>query len=199
LRYAPTSVGQGFSLAFNVFQVFLANLKVCPTILKKIWRVNEMKRLFVIFVCALTIFCFLSTGWSIERVKKPASGNETEKQRDSVRSVSDEEEENMMQEQKETTGVETKGKKEEGRKEAKKKKENLLDKISKKLKDDYDYFLDKNHNGIDDRLEKEIIKKPQIKEEKKEEKAPQETVKLVKPEKPEKESQKKERGERRRK
>ena len=152
-----------------------------------------MKRLFVIFVCALTIFCFLSNGWSIERVQKSAAtGDEAKKQKDSLQSVT-EEEEHIIREQSETTGVETKGKKEEGRKEAKKKKENLLDKISKKLKDDYDYFLDKNHNGIDDRLEKEIIKKPQIKEEKKEEKAPQETVK------PEKESPKKERGERRRK
>lgn len=156
-----------------------------------------MKRLLVIFACIMTISCFLSTGWSIERVRKSsATGEQAKKQRDSLQS----EEENVLPEQKETTKVEVKGKKEEvGKKETPRKKESLLDKLSKRVKDEYDYFLDKNHNGIDDRLEKEIIKKPQMKEEKKEEKAPQETVKPVKPEKPEKESQKKERGERRKK
>lgn len=166
-----------------------------------------MKRLFLIFVCVVTVFCFLSNGWSIEKVhKSAATGDEAKKQKDSLQSATEEEEVSITKEQKRTNEVETKEKKEEGKKEIKKKKESILDKPSKSAiggKDDYDYFLDKNHNGIDDRLEKETIKKPQIREEKskasivrEKEKAPQETVK---PAKPEKESSKKERGERKRK
>jgi FtsZ-interacting cell division protein ZipA len=166
-----------------------------------------MKRLFLIFVCVVTIFCFLSNGWSIERVQKSAAtGDEAKKQKDSLQSANEEKNVNISDEQKKTTELETKGTKEEGKKEIKKKKQNILDKLGKSAiggKDDYDYFLDKNHNGIDDRLEKETTKKSQVKEEKskasisrEKEKVPQETVK---PAKPEKESSKKETGERKRK
>jgi hypothetical protein len=163
-----------------------------------------MRRSFIIFVCVLTIFCFFSNGWSIERVQKPETTvDETKKQKDSLQSATEEEEVSITEEQEKTKEVETKEKKEQAKNEIKKKKESILDKLRKSAiggKDDYDYFLDNNHNGIDDRLEKETIKKSQVKEEKpkasisrEKEKAPQGTVK------PEKESSKKERGERRKK
>lgn len=120
-----------------------------------------------ILICGL-ILCFTATGWGINRVQKgkePPERKETASQESGNKEKVSPETKSLPQTPADKTAREQyppepektppdpdaqKAKKEEGI-------------IKRMTKEDYDYFIDKNKNGIDDRLE--IREKPKASKE----------------------------------
>ncbi len=114
-----------------------------------------MKRIFVVFVCTLTTVTFLSSAGAVDRSPKNKSSDGKEK---STEFKEIKEKKSGKVEHK--TGTFTKKnirKSETSKKVAPKKSEKTKGWFeTKKSKERYDYFIDRNNNGIDDRLEKDI-------------------------------------------
>jgi predicted Holliday junction resolvase-like endonuclease len=123
-----------------------------------------MKRVFLMLVLFLLSVFLFSSVLAIERTPKKDSVADKEQKGETKPEAS-------AAEKKEESSTEKGIKKEETReaevKKPEKKKETGISKILKGLKgslkeegkDRYDYFIDKNGNGIDDRLEKEKTEK----------------------------------------
>ncbi len=129
-----------------------------------------MKKLFPsLVIFTLSVFLF-SAALAIDRVPKKGDSATGEKKEKVKSSPSVETEEEIAPSKKEEPKKGTREPVES--KKAKKKKESGLSKILKKLKpsrkkeikEEYDYFIDKNKNGIDDRLEKKKTEKEESEE-----------------------------------
>ena len=114
-----------------------------------------MKKIVIVFVCILTMVAFLSSASGInrspksndsDREKKPTESKEVEENKTAKRKLqTDTTSERIIRRSEATEKVTPKkSEKTKGRFEAKKTRER------------YDYFIDRNNNGIDDRLERHI-------------------------------------------
>jgi hypothetical protein len=133
-----------------------------------------MKKLFIVFACILITVAFLSSASAIDRDPK-SNGSDTKEEPTKIKEIK----EKKTTEKKDGTATSSKeGIEKSEDKDAVVPKESL-EKIkegldTKKSREKYDYFIDRNNNGIDDRLEKEV-KTESIKKQKSLEK--QETIK----------------------
>jgi hypothetical protein len=127
-------------------------------------EVKKMKRIFLILVIFVLSVFLSSSVLAIERTPRKDSAADKEQKGETKPEAS-------AAEKKEESSTDKGIKKEENReaevKKAGKKKETGISKLLKGLKgslkeegkEKYDYFIDKNGNGIDDRLEKEKTEK----------------------------------------
>ena len=131
---------------------------------KPINKVKKMKtaRTILKIICIAGLMAVLtSTSWGIDRVKKnqsPKEPKEKVSQGDTVKEKTPPETKSQPQ------GQSDKSVMEENPKVEKKAPEPDAQKIKRAIKEDYDYFIDKNKNGIDDRLETKEKPKPAPKE-----------------------------------
>jgi len=118
-----------------------------------------MKKFFIVFVCMITVTAFLPSAQAINRSPK---NNDSDKKKEPTETKEVKEKRSWevirktnLPSDKTTSTNESKRKSETKPGEG---------------KEDYDYFIDRNNNGIDDRLEGELktkeIKKPEITEKK---------------------------------
>ena len=115
-----------------------------------------MKRFLIAFVAILTLLAFFSSALAIDRTPKDSKAKEKEKP-----AGLKEYEKTEVKEGK-AKGSNTPGGKSEKIKSKTKGEETVPEKLTKwlnsrekrKAKEKYDYFIDKNNNGIDDRLER---------------------------------------------
>jgi len=123
-----------------------------------------MKKIFVVFVCILTTVAFLSSASAIDRSRK-ANNSDRKKEPTESKEIKEKKTSNRKP-QTGTFSEKTIRKSETTEKVAPKKSEKIKEWFkTKKSKERYDYFIDKNNNGIDDRLEKDI-KTKKVKERK---------------------------------
>ena len=119
-----------------------------------------MKKFLIVFVSLVTLLAFFSLTLAVDRVPKESKAKEKEKPA-----------EFKKYEKTETKEGKTKGSAEGEKKSEKAKKQTkgtVLEKLTKwrkstetqKAKEKYDYFMDRNNNGIDDRLERKSKKSP---------------------------------------
>lgn len=136
-----------------------------------------MKKVFPILIpFTLSVFLF-SSALAIDRVPRKGDSASGEKKEEVKSSPPVKTEEEITPSEKEEPKKETREQVEP--KKTKKEKESGLSKILKKLKpsrkeeikEKYDYFIDENKNGIDDRLEKKKAEKEDSEEAEKTEKA----------------------------
>jgi hypothetical protein len=160
-----------------------------------------MKRLLIVFVSIITILAFFSLALAIDRTPKENKIKEVEEPVENPTeggAASKEYEKTEVKEGK--AGGITAPEKESEKIGEKKAKETIPEKVTNRLKslekqkteEKYDYFIDKNNNGIDDRLErksKEPVSPPSIRPIPKDEK-PKEVTPSIK-----KTSEKKKTGE----
>lgn len=123
-----------------------------------------MKRFLIVFVSIITLLAFFSSASAIDRSPKEDQAKEKEKPAEfkelERKGVKEGKAEEITPLEKQREKTETQAK-EEG-----KIKEAVPEKLNKRLKslekqkaeEKYDYFLDKNNNGIDDRLEQKSQK-----------------------------------------
>jgi hypothetical protein len=112
-----------------------------------------MKRIFIVFAGIVIIATFVSSASALDRAPKK-SGSEGKKETTEIKEITKEEAKRKARKssfsEKKTRTVQnlkrTKGEKPE---KAKARSQ------TRKSKEKYDYFIDRNNNGIDDRLEKE--------------------------------------------
>ena len=121
-----------------------------------------MKKIFVLFVCILTMVVFLSSAWAVDRVPQSNSSDAKEKPT-KIKRIEEKKGRKVKHKtgsfsEKIIRGSETTEKVAPKKSE---KSEGLSG--TKKSKERYDYFIDRNNNGIDDRLEKDI-KAKQVRE-----------------------------------
>ncbi len=119
------------------------------------------KRILKIICLTGLILGLTSTSWGIDRVKKSQNqpgSKEKVSQGDTGKEKTPPETKSQPQ------GQPDKSIREENLKAEKKSPEPDAQKIKKTIKEDYDYFIDKNKNGIDDRLETKEKPKPTPKE-----------------------------------
>ena len=112
-----------------------------------------MKKFFVVFVCILTAVVFLSSAWAIDRAPKNKDSDKKEKTTELKKMTQ------KKAKSKPKTGTFSKKIIRTGESKEKivpKKSEKTKGGVeTKKSKERYDYFIDRNNNGIDDRLEKD--------------------------------------------
>ncbi len=137
---------------------------------------SQKTKLRAILMCGLILF-FTTSGWGIDRVKKtkePQERQETASQESVKKEKTSPETKSSPQtppdkSEREEYPKESERKLPEPDVQKAKKEEGI---IKRMIKEDYDYFIDKNKNGIDDRLE--IREKPksnkEVKAKKKKEK-----------------------------
>jgi len=114
-----------------------------------------MKKIVIVFVCVLTMVAFLSSASGINRSsksndslreKKPTESKEVKENKTAKRKL-----------QTDTTSEKIIRRSEATEKATPKKSEKTKGQFeAKKIRERYDYFIDRNNNGIDDRLEKHI-------------------------------------------
>ncbi|EQB63655.1 MAG: hypothetical protein RBG1_1C00001G1234 [candidate division Zixibacteria bacterium RBG-1] len=126
------------------------------------------KRILRIICLAGLITGLTSTGWGIDRVKK---SQDQPGSKEKVSQVDTGKEKTPPGTKSPSQSQTEKSVKEENPKAEKKSQEPEAQKIKKEesiikraIKEDYDYFIDKNKNGIDDRLETKEKPKPTPKE-----------------------------------
>jgi hypothetical protein len=124
-------------------------------------EVREMKRIFMVFVSTAIMVAFVSSASAIDRAPKK-SDSEGKKETTEIsemtkdkakqksrKSAFSEKTKRTIQSRKRTDGEQPE-----------------KAKARSKTKEKYDYFIDRNNNGIDDRLEKEAkakkVKKPEL-------------------------------------
>ena len=129
---------------------------------------KKSKRILIIICLACLMTALTATGWGIDRVKKSQSQPESKEkvsQGDTGKEKAPPETKSQPQSQpgKSVREESPKTEKESPEPEAKKikKEEGTIKRI---IKEDYDYFIDKNKNGIDDRLETKEKPKPPSKD-----------------------------------
>lgn len=129
------------------------------------FEVREMKRIFVVLVCALTMFAFLSSASAIDRNRKSKDSDKKEKATEIEKMTKE-----KAEAQKKSRAAALKGKTIRSgqsrsgavpNKSGKAKKESE----AKGTGERYDYFQDSDNNGVNDRLQqKEMKKKAEAKE-----------------------------------
>jgi hypothetical protein len=113
-----------------------------------------MKKIFTVLVCILTTVAFLSPAWAIDRSPKNKSSEGKEKPAEFKETKKRESEKVTHKTGTFSEKIIRKG--ETTEKDAPKKSEKTKGwSGEKKSKERYDYFIDRNNNGIDDRLEKD--------------------------------------------
>lgn len=114
-----------------------------------------MKKIGIVLVCILTMVAFLSSASGINRSPK---SNDSDKEKKPTESK--EVEENKTAKRKletDTTSEKITRRSEATEKATSKKSEKTKGQFeAKKTRERYDYFIDRNNNGIDDRLERHI-------------------------------------------
>ncbi len=112
-----------------------------------------MKRIFIVFVSIVIMATFVSSASALDRAPKK-SGPEGKRETTEIKEMTKEEAKRKARKssfsEKKTRTVQNL-KRTEGEKPEKAKTRSR----TKKSKEKYDYFIDRNNNGIDDRLEKE--------------------------------------------
>ena len=119
-----------------------------------------MKRIFIVFVSIAITVAFVSSASAIDRAPKK-SGSEGKKDTSEIREITKEEVKRKARKSnfsEKKTGTVRNQKRTEGEKPEKAK-------ARPRTKEKYDYFIDRNNNGIDDRLEKETKAKKVKKQE----------------------------------
>jgi hypothetical protein len=109
-----------------------------------------MKRIFIVFVSIAITVAFVSSASAIDRAPKK-SGSEGKKDTSEIREITKEE---AKRSARKSTFTEKRSRTVQGRKGAEQEKPEKA-KARSRTKEKYDYFIDRNNNGIDDRLEKE--------------------------------------------
>lgn len=126
-------------------------------------EVREMKKTFIVFVSIVIMATFVSSASALDRAPKK-SGSEGKKETTEIKEMTKEEAKRKARKssfsEKKTRTVQNQ-KRTEGEKPEKAKARSQ----TRKSKEKYDYFIDRNHNGIDDRLEKEAKAKKAKKQE----------------------------------
>ena len=121
----------------------------CTTSITK-EEVREMKRIFIVFVSIAIMVAFVSSASAVDRAPKK-SGSEGKKDTAEIKQMTKEEAKGKARKSsfsEKRTGTVQNQKRTEGEKPEKAK-------ARSRTKEKYDYFIDRNSNGIDDRLEKE--------------------------------------------
>ena len=125
-----------------------------------------MKRFLIGFVAIVTLLAFFSSALAIDRNPKDSKAKEKEKPAEFKQYEKTEVKEGKA---KGITSLEKKGDKTKRKTKGEEKiRGTVPEKLTKwqkswekqKAKEKYDYFIDKNNNGIDDRLERKKPKKP---------------------------------------
>lgn len=109
-----------------------------------------MKRIFIVFVSIAVVVAFVSSAPAIDRAPKK-SGSEAKKETTDIKEMTKEKAEQKSRKStfKEKTAGTIQGRQGTEGKKAEKTK------VRPRTREKYDYFIDRNNNGIDDRLEKE--------------------------------------------
>lgn len=148
-----------------------------------------MKKFIIIIVFSLFTLSSLSPAFAIERVaKKDDSKNALEKTQVQTKEKVDKEKKDVKVKKGEPQKIEDQEKVKEVKKKSKK---SIFDRLFKKAEKNYDYFQDKNKDGIDDKFEKKIIKKKTSVTEERKKIEKKETVKRESKEKKEQRKEKK--------
>ena len=114
-----------------------------------------MKRIFVVFVCILTMVAFLSSAWALDR--SPKNNRSDAKEKPTEFKKIKEKKSTKVKHRTGTFSEKIIRRSETTEKIAPEKSEKTKERFKpKKSKERYDYFIDRNNNGIDDRLEKNI-------------------------------------------
>jgi hypothetical protein len=119
-----------------------------------------MKRIFMVFVSIAIVVAFVSSASAIDRAPKK-SGSEAKKETTDIKEMTKEKAEKKSRT---STFTEKTTRTVQSRKGAEKEKPEKA-KDRPRTKEKYDYFIDRNNNGIDDRLEKETKAKKVKKQE----------------------------------
>lgn len=123
-----------------------------------------MRRITTVFLCGVTLIFFCSSAWALDRILKSSNSDSTEKVTEF----------RQLKEKKPREGIApndtplgTNVHRDDYQK-------RIIHRIQKpeKSKEKYDYFIDRNNNGIDDRQEREVKTKEINKRENTEKKAP---------------------------
>ena len=123
-------------------------------------EVREMKRILIVFVSIAVMVAFVSSASAIDRAPKK-SESEAKKETTDIKEMTKEEAKRRARKSRfseRKTGTVLNQKRTEADKPEKAK-------ARPKTKEKYDYFIDRNNNGIDDRLEKETKAKKVKKQE----------------------------------
>ena len=128
-------------------------MRVCCTADWTKEEVREMKRIFMVFVSIAIMVAFVSSASAVDRAPKK-SGSKAKKDTTEIKEMTKEETKRKARESsfsEKKTGTVYNQKRTEGEKPEKAEARSQ----TRKSKEKYDYFIDRNNNGIDDRLEKE--------------------------------------------
>jgi hypothetical protein len=129
-----------------------------------------MKRRFLVLICIITLGAFVSPVSAINRAPKKDS-SDSEKKATEIKEMTKEKKDAKLKSR--ATSLSDKViRKGEGKKQTLPEKSKESKSWPKSSKDKYDYFMDKNNNGIDDRLEKKVKIKSVPKQEITKEKTP---------------------------
>ena len=109
-----------------------------------------MKRILIVFVSIAVVVAFVSSASAIDRAPKK-SGSEAKKETTDIKEMTKEKAE---QNSRKSTFTEKATRTIQNRQGTEGKKAEKT-KVRPRTKEKYDYFIDRNNNGIDDRLEKE--------------------------------------------
>jgi len=113
-------------------------------------EVRDMKRIFIVFASIAIMVVFVSSASAIDRAPKK-SGSEAKKETTDIKEMT---KEKAGQKSRKSTFTEKMTRTVQSRKGAEKEKPEKA-KARSKTREKYDYFIDRNNNGIYDRLEKE--------------------------------------------
>lgn len=115
-----------------------------------------MKKIFIVFACILITVVFLSSASAIDRDPKRSDSDTKEK----PTKIKDTKEKKATKEKAGTVTSSKEGVQKREDKDAvvpKESSEKIKEGLDiKKSREKYDYFIDRNNNGIDDRLEKDV-------------------------------------------
>lgn len=112
-----------------------------------------MKRIFIVFVSIVVMTTFVSPASALDRAPKK-SGSEGKKETTEIKEMT---KDKMKRKSRKSTFSEKTARtiQSQNKSEAKKAEKAKGWPETRKRKEKYDYFIDRNNNGIDDRLEKE--------------------------------------------
>lgn len=124
-------------------------------------EVRDMKRIFIVFVGVVIMATFVSSASALDRAPKK-SGSEGKKETTEIKEITKEE---VKRKARKSSFSEKKTRTVQNLKRTEGEKPEKARSQTRKSKEKYDYFIDRNNNGIDDRLEKEAKAKKAKKQE----------------------------------